>query len=83
MSAMEDRPGQLLPDKVVPLGIFDDTFLTWDVVYYTMFLFDDAMDVSRLRDGLESLVERDGWRKLGARIRRSVSLPPAGPGGFL
>ncbi|EQK99555.1 Chloramphenicol acetyltransferase-like domain protein [Ophiocordyceps sinensis CO18] len=71
MSAMEDQPGQLLPDKVVPLGIFDDTFLTWDVVYYTMFLFDDAMDVSRLRDGLESLVERDGWRKLGARIRRS------------
>ncbi|GJC82664.1 transcriptional regulator sdnM [Colletotrichum liriopes] len=64
-------PQRVPTDRVVPVGFFDDTILFRTFVMYTMFVFDDVLDVLRLRGALESVVGRPGWNKLGARIRRN------------
>ncbi|OHW92843.1 hypothetical protein CSPAE12_08547 [Colletotrichum incanum] len=64
-------PQRVPTDRVVPVGFFDDTILFRTFVMYTMFVFDDVLDVQRLRVALESVVSRPGWSKLGARIRRN------------
>ncbi|KAM4066299.1 hypothetical protein HRG_012082 [Hirsutella rhossiliensis] len=56
-------------DEVVPLGVFDDTSLKQPIVIDSTFIFDGVLDVARLRNSLERLIEQDGWRKAGARLR--------------
>jgi hypothetical protein len=59
-------------DTIVPLGQFDSTALIQRTFIHSTFLFDGVLDVDILRNSLEALIERDGWRKLGARLRRNV-----------
>ncbi len=66
-------PAKVATDAVVPLHYFDDTPLWRAFILYSMFVFDDALDPEKLRASLEVLTKREGWRKLGARLRRSVS----------
>lgn len=61
------------PDKVIRLGVFDDTILKQPIAIDTTFLFDGVLDAMRLRSSLESLIQQDGWKKVGARLRRNVS----------
>lgn len=61
-------------DTVVPLGIFDEAILKRLTVIYTTFLFNGVLDPIKLRSSLEGLIEKDGWNKLGARLRRNVSV---------
>ena len=42
------------------------------VVLYNLFRVDDALDVQKVEGALVKLVNRDGWRKLGARLRLNV-----------
>ncbi|KFX87628.1 hypothetical protein V490_08130 [Pseudogymnoascus sp. VKM F-3557] len=58
-------------DTIVPLGQFDSTALIQLTFIHSTFLFDGVLDVDILRNSLEALIERDGWRKLGARLRRN------------
>lgn len=37
----------------------------------SLYVFDDVLDAVKLRDSLERLVEREGFRKLGARLRKN------------
>ena len=60
-------------DTIVPLHYFDDTLVFRSFLIYTLFAFDAVLDPAVLRDGLERLVRRDGWRKLGGRLRKNVS----------
>lgn len=71
-------PPRVETDRVVPVGFFDDTIIFRTFVLYSLFVFDDVLDPQRLRASLESVVSRPGWNKLGARLRRNVSLtiPP-------
>ncbi len=65
-------PSRVPTDTVAPLPFFDDTPLWRAFILYSMFVFDDVLDPQKLRDGLETLARSDGWRKLGARLRRNV-----------
>ncbi|KAH7139570.1 hypothetical protein B0J11DRAFT_517104 [Dendryphion nanum] len=69
---VDNRSETSPPDVIVPLHTFDDGPLHCAFVLYSLFVFEDALDVRKLRDGLERLVQRDGWQKLGARLRKDV-----------
>ncbi|KAI1498319.1 hypothetical protein F5X99DRAFT_335160 [Biscogniauxia marginata] len=64
-------PATVPTDTVVPLHFFDDTPLWRAFILYSLFVFDVVLDPVKLRDSLEALAKRDGWRKLGARMRRT------------
>lgn len=72
MFGKSSAPARVPSDTVVPFRFFDDTPLWRAFILYSTFVFDDVLDPSKLRDSLEALAKRDGWRKLGARLRRSV-----------
>ena len=59
-------------DRVVPLHFFDDGPLWKAFILYSMFVFDEVLDPEKLRSCLERLTRKDGWWKLGARLRQNV-----------
>lgn len=61
-------------DTIIPFHFFDDTPLWRAFVLYSMFVFDDVLDSKKLKESLETLAQREGWRKLGARMRSNVWL---------
>ncbi|KAL7928930.1 hypothetical protein V8C35DRAFT_284815 [Trichoderma chlorosporum] len=63
-------PAKVPTDIIVPFRFFDDTPLWKAFVLYSMFVFDDVLNVEMLRDSLEKLVRHDGWYRLGARLRK-------------
>ncbi|KAI0125636.1 hypothetical protein BJ170DRAFT_684896 [Xylariales sp. AK1849] len=65
-------PTRVPTDTVIPFRYFDDTPLWRSFVLYSMFAFDDVLDPKRLQDSLEELAGRDGWEKIGARLRRTA-----------
>ncbi|KJZ67996.1 hypothetical protein HIM_12615 [Hirsutella minnesotensis 3608] len=58
-------------DTVVQLGVFDNAIIARLTLIYTTFLVNGVLDISKLRHSLEMLIEKDGWNKLGARLRRN------------
>lgn len=66
-------PAKVETDEVIPFRYFDDTPVWRSFILYSMFVFDDVLDVDRLHACLRELVEEPGWRKLGARLRTNVS----------
>lgn len=74
-SGQRKAPQRVSTDRVVPVGFFDDTVIFRTFVLYTLFVFDDVLDASKLHGSLESVVSRPGWDKLGARLRRNVRRP--------
>jgi hypothetical protein len=65
-------PTKVPTDSVIPFRFFDDTPLWKAFILYSMFAFDDLLDPEKLQRSLEALVKRNGWHKLGARLRRNV-----------
>jgi hypothetical protein len=59
-------------DMVIPLRTFDGAPHLQSTILYSTFLFNDVLDPSKLQNSLKSLVEREGWNKLAARLRRNV-----------
>ena len=62
-------------DQVIPLHWFEDGFMWKKVIVYTLFVFDDVLDPDHLRQSLEALIARDGYKKLGGRLRKNVRTP--------
>ncbi|KAF5845871.1 hypothetical protein GGP41_008359 [Bipolaris sorokiniana] len=58
-------------DQVIPFHALDDGYVNRNVVMEASYRFDDVLDVNRLRLALHRLMQRDGWKKLGARIRQN------------
>jgi hypothetical protein len=71
-STASTQPEPKPSDKVVPLHFFDDGPLWRAFVLYSMFVFDCSLDVEKLHTSLERLAHREGWWKLGARLRKDV-----------
>lgn len=59
-------------DTVIPVHSFDDNKFIRPLVMYLLMRFDDVLDAQALRTSLEKLLSRDGWRRLGARLRLNV-----------
>ena len=51
-------------DRVVSLHSFDDVPLYRAFIVYSMFVFEEVLDATKLQTSLERLVNRDGWWKL-------------------
>lgn len=68
----QSAPTVVPTDKIIPLHWFEDGVMWKKVIVYTLFVFDDALSPDKLRDSLERLVDREGYRKLGGRLRRNV-----------
>jgi len=71
--APKSKQAPLVPtDEVVPMHLFDDIVgyrnnsLTWSCH------FDEVLDANKLKDSLWQVLEMDGWRKLGGRLRKTV-----------
>ncbi|ORY59544.1 uncharacterized protein BCR38DRAFT_412555 [Pseudomassariella vexata] len=56
-------------DQVIPLCYFDDNADLRGMLLSVMLKFDDKLDPDKLKTSLEELLQRNGWRKLGARLR--------------
>lgn len=63
---------QLTENTVVPLGVFDDSLFIRNFFIHCTLYFEGVLDPSKLRTSLEQLIELDGWRKAGARLRQNV-----------
>jgi hypothetical protein len=62
-------PKHIPTDTIIPLHSRDDTFQNRSIsVEFTM-RFDSALDAQKLANALWKLLDRPGWRKLGARLR--------------
>jgi hypothetical protein len=68
-SSSGQTPPHVSTDTVIPLHSRDDTEANKNVsVEFTM-QFDDVLDAETLAWALWKLLEKPGWRKLGARLR--------------
>jgi hypothetical protein len=71
-SFRKNRPEKIPTDTVLPLQFWDDQRYTRAVCLDFTYRFDDVLDTEALRRSLERLLELDGWRTLGARLRMNV-----------
>ncbi|KAH9818954.1 transcriptional regulator sdnM-like, partial [Teratosphaeria destructans] len=63
------KPPRIPTDTVIPFHFFDDQVYARALIMHFSYRFDAVLDVGKLKGALERLVEMDGWRKLGARVR--------------
>lgn len=60
-------------DEVFPVHPLDQAgIVRASVISYT-FRYDDVLDAEKLRTSLVGLLEMEGWRKFGGRLRLNVS----------
>ncbi|KFZ21438.1 hypothetical protein V502_02936 [Pseudogymnoascus sp. VKM F-4520 (FW-2644)] len=57
------------PPKIIPLNYYDGNLLMKTMLCRAMFVFDSALNPEKLRSGLCTLAEKEGWEKIGARLR--------------
>jgi hypothetical protein len=58
------------PPKIIPLHSQDGSLTFQTMVCRAMFIFDSPLDPEKLRNGLSILAEKEGWEKIGARLKR-------------
>ncbi|KAL6709483.1 hypothetical protein ACN47E_001418 [Coniothyrium glycines] len=56
-------------DTVIPLYDHDDTHANRNIAFEFVMQFDEVLDAEKLADALWRLIEKPGWKKLGARMR--------------
>ena len=59
-------------DRVVPLHFFENSLLVQGNNMAVSLVFDDVLDPEKLRSSLEGLIKREGWQRLGGRLRKNV-----------
>lgn len=59
-------------DEILPLNAADDSAVLRTVVVVLSYRFDDVLDPQKLKSSYEKLLDRPGWRKIGARLRLNV-----------
>ncbi|TLS21197.1 uncharacterized protein PpBr36_10631 [Pyricularia pennisetigena] len=57
-------------NETVPLNTFDSVSMLAEMVLTIMLKYDPVLDPRVLEAGLVELVNKEGWRKLGARLER-------------
>ncbi|KAG9186436.1 hypothetical protein G6011_09544 [Alternaria panax] len=62
-------PKRISTDIIIPLHSRDDTYQNRRFSVECAMRFDDVLDTQKLADALWKLLEKPGWRKLGARLR--------------
>ena len=78
LGAKRSQPPRVATDEVIPSFEMDDLAVARQVVISTTFRFDAVLEPETLRASLARLLETGNWRKLGGRMRLSVSTSRAG-----
>jgi hypothetical protein len=65
-------PERVPTDTVIPLFDRDDTRPNRGISLEFTMVFNEVLDAEKLSGALWKLLERPGWRKLGARMRLNV-----------
>jgi len=68
----KQAPAQVSTDRVMPLQFFEDSLLVQGNNMAVSLVFGDVLDPELLRRSLEALVKRNGWQRLGGRLRKNV-----------
>ncbi|KAF2771089.1 lysR family regulatory protein [Teratosphaeria nubilosa] len=63
------KPPKVPSDTVIPFHFLDDQLYAKALILHLTYRFDGVLDVGKLKGALERLVELEGWRKLGGRVR--------------
>lgn len=66
---------QVGTDRMVPLHFFENRLLAQGNNMAVSLVFDDVLDPEKLRQSLGELIKREGWQRLGGRLRKNV-VPP-------
>jgi hypothetical protein len=61
-------------DRVLPLHFFENSLLVQGNNMAVSLVFDAVLDPETLRESPEALVKREGWQRLGGRLRRNVRI---------
>ncbi|KAK9418093.1 hypothetical protein SUNI508_08522 [Seiridium unicorne] len=64
--------GPAATDLVLPLHFFENSLLVQGNNMAVTLVFDDVLDPEKLRQSLEGLVQRDGWQRLGGRLKKNA-----------
>ncbi|KAJ5143333.1 uncharacterized protein N7515_002120 [Penicillium bovifimosum] len=56
-------------DEIIPLHFWNTALCMRGTVLDISLKFDDVLDITKLRNGLEELINIESWRQLGARLR--------------
>ncbi|KAM7216743.1 Transcriptional regulator sdnM [Rhypophila decipiens] len=67
-SPKREPPATVPTDTVTPLRFVDELY---PFAFDFSLVFKDVLDPGILRDAAESVLQRDGWQQLGARLRRN------------
>jgi len=70
-SAKRVPPPTIITDDVTPLRFVDELY---PVSFDFTLVFRDVMDTEMLRAAADKVLQREGWRQLGARLRRTVCI---------
>jgi hypothetical protein len=65
-------PERVPTDTIIPLFDRDDTRTNRSISLEFTMVFNAVLDAEKLSGALWKLLERPGWRKLGARLRLNV-----------
>lgn len=66
-------PARVPTDRVQPLHFFENSLLVQGNNMAVSLVFDDVLDPEKLRQSLEGLVKREGWQRLGGRLRKNAT----------
>jgi hypothetical protein len=69
-----NAPERVLTDTVIPLFDGDDTRPNRSIAPEFTMKFDEVLDAEKISGALWKLIDRPGWKKLGARLRLNVHL---------
>jgi hypothetical protein len=71
-SSRKQAPATVPGDHIIPLGFWNDADHTRKICLDITLTFNDVLDPEMLRDSLDTLLQKGGWRRFGARLRRNV-----------
>ncbi|KAF2844105.1 hypothetical protein T440DRAFT_559793 [Plenodomus tracheiphilus IPT5] len=71
ISGRPTAPERVPTDTVIPLHRFDDTMADRSLAFEYYMQFEEVLDAEKIAAALWKLLERPGWRKLGARLRQN------------
>ena len=61
-------------DKVLPLHFFENSLLVQGNNMAVSIVFEEVLCPEKLRDALEGLIKREGWQRLGGRLKKNVRI---------
>ncbi len=70
------QPPPVPSDDIVPSYVFDDAAAFRNTILMWTFRFTEVLDPEKLHRTLWQVLEMEGWRKLGGRIRLGVRRRP-------